>query len=166
MFWKNKSKHDEILLRNNRFAVAYGIIHNTLPNGEEIGDFKAYMSDPRVVAQIEAQYGEARKILRGSDVDDFFASIILQLVDFIKSKSDLNELVQIAWSFNVARDVIFAYAPAIAEAGKLNVEAIARSMIEVIMDEISRSEDAKVFEPSLLPLRGVLAAYEQVIDSR
>lgn len=51
-------------------------------------------------------------------------NLAYQLSELLLSKSEIHDISKIAWAMNVARDIIFAYAPAIASHKNLDAHDI------------------------------------------
>ena len=165
MFWR-KSKDEAILMRNKRYAVAYGVFHNRVH--DKIGgidDFKVYMSNPQIINLIEGQYNECLRVLKYTDAGEYVAYIIVQQNRNWQKYIDSDEVEQLGWGFNAARDIIFSFAPAIAKAGGKSVEGVTGLMMEAIIERISEGEMQHDVEPFLLALRGVRSTFEELNGS-
>lgn len=165
MFWR-KSKDKQIISRNIRYGVAFGLVFSRFKEGiGESGDFKAYMTDPRVIDVIDHAHNEALRVLVNTNPADFFAHILLEQNKSWKKKCNADPLSQIAWGYNAARDIIFSFAPAIARVGKKNVEDVTGAMLQELIDVILEDKIQYNVELFVLPLRGVLEAFEDVKKS-
>lgn len=76
-----------------------------------------------------------------------------------------DEVEQLGWGFNAARDVIFSFAPAIGKAGGKSVEGVTGLMMEAIIESILEGEMQHDVELFLLPLRGVLSTFNELNGS-
>jgi len=139
MFWKKQNKNDSVVLLNPLYAIAYGEIHNNIVGKLFLPDFEEYIKDIRVVQNIENIFNDTKEAVFDLGGHTVFDNVLPQLFDILASKIDEHEVLQIGHAFNVARDVIFAFAPAISTAHSKNVHDLSSQMLSVLIYNLKKT---------------------------
>lgn len=137
MFWK-KSSPDYLVDRNPRFAHSFGFVYNEIIilHMKIDESFEDYLSNKKIMNALDIMHHSTTKAAKDLGALDVLFSVRMQLVDTIEKRIDKDDYEQVAWSFNVGRDIIFSYAPAIASVGKKDVFQLTHLFIQSVLDEI------------------------------
>lgn len=135
LFWGMKPA-DRMIKRNPRFASAFRDVYNGLMMQWGAKErFDSHISGQGIIDQIEKIYISTKAAAEGVNGGDVFASVGVQLMYSITEKA---EEEQFAWSVVVARDVIFGYGPALANARNKDVNEVTRLLLGAILEHVSK----------------------------
>lgn len=151
---------EDLLLKNPTFAVAYGIEHNKFAKETRGPDFRSYISNPQVIKVVDEAYRQTHREIGKADGASVFTQTIFLLIESMKPLSGAEEAARLAWGFNAARDIIFAFAPALAEADGKDVELITLVLMDIIIRQIEECDELGHFEACRAPLECVLFTYQ------
>ena len=137
MFWKKKLDND-FISRNPSYALAFAALHDEVADSTKTVRFNKYINDRRIISIVASTYEDTKGAVRDLGGSSVFASLTVQLADLLAAKVRESELDQIAWSLNVLRDIVFAYAPAIAVSDGKDAQSITHLMLEAIIKKLTK----------------------------
>lgn len=140
MFWLKQKRYEKFISRNQRYAISFGKIHNV--HADILGNikFEEYIMDKRIEKIIEDTFIDTKNAVDELGSKQVLENLAYQLSELLLSKSEIHDISQIAWAMNVARDIIFAYAPAIASHNNLDAHDITSKFFATLIYNISKPE--------------------------
>lgn len=139
MFWKKKPTLEDLISRNPLFAIAFGEVMNSI--NVELNNhikFHEYLSDTEITNIINNTYLKTKKGTNQYGGGEVFANVVTQLSDLAAGKSQLDPFSQAAWGLNIARDIIFSHAPAIAISSGKEVEPLTELLLSLIVRNVEQ----------------------------
>lgn len=144
MFWRKK-KAEDFVERNPFFFMAFGEAWNEL-SVKALGfemEFVKYIEDPRIVKNIDEIYRLTKASLSDKAAGDVYASLVMNTIEQLREDVSLHDALQLGRATNTARDIIFSYAPAIAEANKNDVYELTKIILLRIVEGLENSPGSK-----------------------
>lgn len=156
MFWK-KTLDNDFISRNPSCAYNYAVVHDEIAEATKTVKFDKYIKDKRITQILSSAYEDTKGAAYDLGSSSVCASLAIQLADLLASKVRDGESEQIAWSLNVLRDIVFAYAPAIAVCDGNDAKSITQLMLKTIVKRLIQDftdEELQLILPLLKAVQG------------